>query len=74
MAEKIIKVSNLVCRNDTALNWKLKNPILKRGELGLEVDTSLMKMGDGVTYWNSLGYSGVTALTTDELDDIYATA
>lgn len=74
MAEKIIKVSNLVCRNDTALNWKLKNPILKRGELGLEVDTSLMKMGDGVTHWNSLGYSGVTALTTDELDDIYATA
>ena len=74
MAEKIIKVSNLVCRNDTALNWKLKNPILKRGELGLEVDTSLMKMGDGVTYWNSLNYSGVTALTTDELDDIYATA
>lgn len=74
MAERTIKISNLVCRNDTALNWKLKNPTLKKGELGLETNTSLMKIGDGVTTWNNLNYAGAEALTTDELDDLYANA
>lgn len=74
MAEKTIKIANLVCRNDTALNWRLKNPTLKKGELGLEVNTSLMKIGDGVTPWNNLPYAGAEALTTDELDELYANA
>ncbi len=74
MAEKTIKIANLVCRNDTATNWRLKNPILKKGELGLEVNTSLMKIGDGVTTWNNLPYAGAEALTTDELDELYANA
>lgn len=74
MAEKVLKVTNLVCRNDTALNWRLKNPLLKKGEMGLEVDTSLMKIGDGKTVWNSLGYSGVSALTTDDIDNLFANA
>lgn len=74
MAERIMKVTHLLCRNDTALNWRLVNPILKRGEWGLETDTSLMKFGDGVTTWNSLGYCGASALTTDELDELYANA
>ena len=74
MAEKTIKVSNLVCRNDTATNWKLKNPTLKKGELGLETNTSLMKIGDGETSWNDLSYVGATALTTDEIDNIFKNA
>jgi len=43
-------------RRDTAANWQANNPILAEGELGIELDTTLMKVGDGVTAWNDLGY------------------
>ena len=58
MAEKAVKVAHLSCRNDTSTNWTLKNPILKKGEWGLETDTFSMKFGDGVSEWNSLVYAG----------------
>lgn len=74
MAEKTLKIANLVCRNDSAINWRVKNPTLKKGEWGLETDTLLMKFGDGVTTWNSLNYAGINALTTNEIDDLYANA
>lgn len=74
MAEKTIKIGNLVCRNDSSINWYVKNPTLKSGEWGLETDTMLMKFGDGKTEWNLLGYAGVTALTNSEIDDLYANA
>lgn len=75
MAERTIKVSNILCRNDVAINWRIKNPVLRKGEWGLETDTMLMKFGDGTTTWNSLDYAGKPqALSTDELDDLYANA
>ena len=43
-------------RNDTAANWTTENPTLAAGELGIEIDTSLMKIGDGTTAWASLAY------------------
>ena len=43
-------------RRDTALNWASVNPVLAQGEMGLETDTELMKLGDGVTAYNSLNY------------------
>ena len=46
-------------RNDTAANWASANPTLARGEVGIERDTRLMKVGDGSTAWNSLEYVGV---------------
>ena len=58
MAEKTVKVAHLSCRNDTSTNWTLKNPILKKGEWGLETDTFSMKFGDGVSEWNNLVYAG----------------
>ena len=58
MAEKTVNISHLSCRNDTSENWTLKNPILKKGEWGLETDTFSMKFGDGVSDWNSLVYAG----------------
>ena len=51
----IIKVkSSYLLRKDTAENWQDKNPILSKGEQGLETDTGIMKIGDGVTAFNSL--------------------
>lgn len=37
--------------------WEAQNPLLQRGEMGIEQDTGKFKIGDGVTRWNSLGYS-----------------
>jgi hypothetical protein len=48
-------------RNDTASNWESADPVLARGEVGVENDTRLMKVGDGSTSWNSLEYIGVDA-------------
>ena len=43
-------------RRDGAQQWANVNPILAQGELGIEIDTSRIKVGDGVTAWNSLKY------------------
>jgi microcystin-dependent protein len=42
-------------RSDTAANWAAANPILAVGEMGYETDTKIVKIGDGVTAWNSSG-------------------
>ena len=44
-------------RRDTASNWTGTNPVLAIGEPGVETDTLKVKVGDGSTAWNSLGYS-----------------
>ena len=43
-------------RRDGAQQWANVNPILAQGELGIELDTSRLKIGDGVTQWHSLKY------------------
>ena len=43
-------------RRDGAQQWANVNPILAQGEIGIEIDTSRLKVGDGVTSWNSLKY------------------
>lgn len=43
-------------RRDTKDNWEFSNPVLAEGEIGLELDTMLVKIGDGTTDWMSLGY------------------
>ena len=43
-------------RRDTAANWTSVNPVLGAGQPGVETDTRKVKVGNGVTAWNSLGY------------------
>ena len=45
-------------RIDTKANWEAVNPVLDIGEMGIEKDGLLqnIKIGDGITPWNSLGY------------------
>lgn len=43
-------------RQGIASNWTTRNPILTRGEFGLETDTLLIKVGDGVHDWAHLPY------------------
>ena len=45
-------------RRDTAATWTEANPVLAQGEPGFEHNTGRLKIGDGVTAWNSLAYSG----------------
>jgi len=40
-----------------ASEWAAKNPLLQRGEIGAEIDTHRLKIGDGLTYWNDLPYA-----------------
>lgn len=41
-------------RRDTAANWTSVNPVLSLGEPGFDEDSGVLKMGDGITAWNSL--------------------
>lgn len=59
MSEQTLKVKTLYLRNDAAATWVEKNPVLAKGEPGVEVDTGKFKLGDGVTSWVGLRYAGV---------------
>ena len=43
-------------RRGTAAAWTAANPTLAIGEFGFETDTYKVKIGDGATAWNALGY------------------
>ena len=55
MATNSVRVT-LQIRHDEATDWTTRNPILAQGEYGLETDTFLIKVGDGVTAWRNLRY------------------
>jgi hypothetical protein len=42
---------------DTAVHWTALNTVLNTGQIGLEKDTGLFKIGDGTTAWSSLVYA-----------------
>jgi hypothetical protein len=49
-------------RRGTAVEWantSTGNPILAEAEMGIETDTSLFKIGDGIKRWNDLPYGGI---------------
>ena len=55
MATNTVKVT-LQIRHDEAADWTTRNPVLAAGEYGLESDTFLIKVGDGVRDWAHLPY------------------
>ena len=46
----------IILRRDESFVWRYINPILRKGELAIECDTHQIKIGDGITNWNSLEY------------------
>ena len=48
--------TKIVLRHDTAANWEKYNPVLLEGEMGVETDTNLLKVGDGTSTWVALDY------------------
>ena len=69
MATKTLN-TKIQLRNGTAAEWTAKNPVLLKGEMGIETDTHKIKVGDGSTQWSNLAYCG--ADTNDILNVINA--
>ncbi len=53
--------TRLIIKNDSAANWATKNPVLLKGELGIEIDTNLFKIGNGTSAWAALPYANESA-------------
>ena len=49
--------TQILSRNDSKANWASINPILGKGEIGLEIDTGLFKFGNGISNWSDLKYA-----------------
>lgn len=60
MTDRKLNVQHIQ-RHDISSRWSSVNPILKQGMIGVEDDTNRFKVGDGVTPWNELSYSGGNA-------------
>lgn len=56
MADQNTKLVRIQHKIDSSTNWTTSNIILLKGEIGLESDTNLIKIGDGVTNWTELPY------------------
>jgi hypothetical protein len=50
-------------RRGTSTEWTTANTVLASGEMGIETNTKLFKIGDGTTAWNSLAYGGLQGAT-----------
>ena len=63
-------------QSDTKSNWTSNNPVLQSGQIGLEWETTVgvgeinIKVGDGATAWNSLGYGFTYDITNKEIKTI----
>ncbi|MCM1324205.1 MAG: hypothetical protein NC218_08580 [Acetobacter sp.] len=51
-------MTRIILRNDSKANWESLNPTLALGEIGVDTDAGRFKIGDGLSAWNSLPYSG----------------
>lgn len=43
-------------RRGGSQEWRNANPVLAQGEIGIDLDSGRIKIGDGSTAWNSLAY------------------
>lgn len=71
MAGKIVDNVRLTALHGTVEEFESRNPILLDGEIGVEtqIDSSKkIKVGDGITQWNSLPYLG----SGDSTDNFYS--
>jgi hypothetical protein len=60
-------VTQIQVRRGTASQWTSTNPVLAAGEWGYESDTGKVKIGNGSSAWNSIGYIGATSGTVTSI-------
>ena len=51
----ILKIQHL---RGSASDWTSRNPVLPEGEIGVEIDTLKIKVGNGTDTWTNLAYVG----------------
>ena len=71
--------TKLVLRNDIYTAWESANPVLLKGEIGVEYNPAAptaegqldyqvkIKIGDGVNHWNDLPYFGGDSVVIEEI-------
>lgn len=63
----------IVSRNDISSRWEEVNPILLKGEIGVEIDTNKIKIGDGTSHWTALEYAsggGASLIVVENFGDL----
>ena len=50
-------IARILHRYNEANYWAELNPVLGEGEIGIESNTGLCKIGDGITEWSGLDYT-----------------
>lgn len=55
-------------RRDTSSNWSSANPVLASGEVGYDLTTKGIKIGDGTTAWSSLSFLEANVSSGDKGD------
>jgi major tropism determinant Mtd-like protein len=58
--------SRIQVRRDTGASWTTANPVLAAGEIGYEIDTGKVKLGNGLSTWNDLVYAVGAAFSENE--------
>jgi len=58
--QEVLSMTTILLRRDTSANWVSINPVLLSGEIGIDLTSDCIKIGDGVTAWNSLTYMDST--------------
>lgn len=67
-----VRLDTIQNKRDTKANWKINNPVLAEGEIGLVLDDkNSYKVGDGVTKWNDLPLRGYNGNIVNEFGDSY---
>ena len=71
----MIENKRIQIRRDIAQNWTTNNPVLLYGEVGFDMTNNNIKIGDGVTPWNSLEYISAKVdlseyYTKEQVDDL----
>lgn len=72
MAEHKLNVQ-LQIKRDSSASWTSKDPILLGGELGLEIDSGRLKIGDGQSTWEKLPYITLSADELKQLEEAFET-
>ncbi len=70
----VTEIVEVWMKRGTAAEWVTANPILAAGEPGMETNTGVYKIGDGVTAWISLSRFVSASLFEAKGDMIAATA
>lgn len=63
-----MSVRRILIRRSTSSEWSSADPVLRQGEIGLDLSEKRIKCGDGFKNWSQLEYiddAGLNSLRTE---------